>query len=120
MRPPNSRFDYWFIRPLWRFAVNSLLVWPMLGVYMFINHHQPASSSTVLMPAWVPFCPTSFIPYIGLLLMTWLLPTAIRDAGLFRACLRANVCAWLLVLPWWILTPTTMARPPLPEEPWTE
>ncbi|MCE9612145.1 MAG: hypothetical protein K8R23_18260 [Chthoniobacter sp.] len=120
MRPSNSSFDYWFIRPLRRFAVNSLVVWPMLGVYMFSNHHQPASPSTVLMPAWVPFSPSFIIAYIGLLLMTWLLPMAICDAGLFRACLRANVCAWLLVLPWWILIPTTMARPPLPEEPWTE
>ena len=72
------------------------------------------------MPAWVQFCPVFFIPYLGLLLITWLLPAAIRDAGLFRACLRANVCAWLLVMPWWILTPTAMARPLLPDGPWTE
>jgi len=87
---------------------------------MFINHHQPASPKTVLMPAWVEFCPPFFAPYIGLLLITWLLPVAIRDHGLFRACVMANVCAWLLVMPWWILTPTTLARPPLPDEPWAE
>jgi hypothetical protein len=86
----------------------------MLGLYMFIDHHQPASPHAVLMPAWVPLWPVFCIPYLGLLLVTWLLPVAIRDAGLFRACIRANVCAWLLVMPWWMLTPTTLARPALP------
>ena len=116
----DSKLHYWLIRPLRRFAVNSLVVWSMLGLYMFINRHQPASPSTVLMPTWVPFWPMFFVPYVGLLLITWLLPAAIRDAKLFRACLRANICAWLLVMPWWILTPTTMTRPPLPEDPWSE
>src|SRR6478609_839739 len=105
----HPRLENWLLRPLWRFAVNSLIGWIMLGGYMFINHHQPASPKTVLMPAWVEFCPPFFAPYIGLLLITWLLPVAIRDHGLFRACVMANVCAWLLVMPWWILTPTTLA-----------
>jgi len=120
MRPSNSRFDDWIVKPFWRFVVNSLIVWSMLGVYMFIDHHQPASPSLVQMPAWVPFYPAFFIPYVGLLLITWFLPSVIRSTGLFRACLRANVCAWLLVMPWWWLTPTMMARPSLPDEPWTQ
>jgi hypothetical protein len=39
---------------------------------------------------------------------------AIRDGAQFRACLTAFVCAFLLVVPWWILAPTTLHRPPLP------
>lgn len=72
------------------------------------------------MPAWVQFCPEFFISYIGLLLTTWILPAVIRDPALFRACIRANVFAWFLVMPWWIVSPTEMTRPPLPSEPWTE
>ena len=81
MRSSNVRLDYWVIGPLRRFVVNTLVVWPMLGLYMLINHHPFASSTTVLMPSWVPFCP-AFLPlYFGLLLVTWLLPVVICDAG---------------------------------------
>ena len=110
MRWPNSK--------LWRFIANSIVVWPMLGLYMLINHHQAPPSNTVLMPSWVPFWPVFFPVYLAMLLVTWLLPVAIRDAGRFRACVRANVCAWVLVMPWWILSPTMMPRPALPEGVW--
>jgi hypothetical protein len=102
-----------------RFIVNSLVVWPMLGTYLFINHHQPPPPTTVLMPSWVPFWPAFFPVYLTMMFVTWLLPALIRDSGRFRACLRANVCAWFLVMPWWILTPTAMPRPPLPEGCWS-
>jgi hypothetical protein len=118
MRPSNSRLDYWIIGPLRRFALNSFVVWTMLALYILIDYHQSASPTTVQMPPWVPFYPALFNLYLGLLFVTWLLPVAIRDAALFRACIRANVCAWLLVMPWWLLTPTTIARPPLPDDPW--
>ena len=108
------------IGPLRRFAAITVTVWPMLGLYLIINHHQSAAPATVMMPSWVPFCPAFFVPYSGLMFVTWLLPVAIRDAGLFRACLRANICAWLLVMPWWMLTPTMLARPPLPEGLWAD
>ena len=114
MRASNARLQVWLLRPLQRFLVNSLVVWPMLGLYMFINHHQPAPPTTVLMPSWVPFSPQFFPFYFGLLLMTWLLPVGISDGARFRACLRANIYAWLLVMPWWILTPTMLPRPPIP------
>src|SRR5262245_29184787 len=110
MRWPNSR--------LRRFVVNSIVVWPMLWLYMFINHHQTPPSTTVLMPSWVPFWPAFFPVYFAMMLVTWLLPVAIGDAGRFRACLRANVSAWLLVMPWWILSPTMLPRPALPEGVW--
>lgn len=116
----NVRFDYWLTKPLWRFVVNSLVVFAMGAVYMVIDHHQPAPPTTVLMPSWVPFCPAFVLPYAGMLLMMWLLPVSIRDAGRFRACLRAYVIAWLLVVPWWILTPTMLPRPPLPDSPWAD
>ena len=108
---PNSK--------LYRFVVNSIVVWPMLWLYMFINHHQASSPHSVLMPSWVPFWP-SFLPvYFAMMFVTWLLPVAIRDAGNFRACWRANVCAFLLVMPWWILSPTMMPRPALPQGLWS-
>ena len=52
--------------------------------------------------------------------MTWLLPVAISDDARFRACVRANVCAWLLVMPWWMLIPTTLPRPALPAGMWQD
>jgi hypothetical protein len=82
MHWPNSK--------LRRFVVNSILVWPMLWLYMLINHHQAPPSNTVLMPSWVPFWPAFFPVYVAMLLVTWLLPVAIGDAGRFRACLRCE------------------------------
>ncbi|MGC3988585.1 MAG: hypothetical protein QM796_02650 [Chthoniobacteraceae bacterium] len=120
MHRSDSRFDDWLSRPFWRLVVNSLVVWAMLGVYLWIDHHQPVAPRLVEMPAWVPFCPVFFVPYLGLLLVTWWLPAVIRGPRLFRACLRANVFGWLLVMPWWWFTPTILARPPLPGEPWTQ
>src|SRR5688572_25916977 len=107
------------IGPLRRFAAITFLVWPVLGLYMVICHRQTTAPTVVTMPPWVPFWPAAFAPYVGLLLATWLLPVAIRDAGRFRACLWADVCAYLLVIPWWILMPTTLPRPPAPEGAWT-
>lgn len=118
--PKKALRNYWLIEPLRRFMAISLMVWPMLGVYMVINHHQFGTPVAVVMPSWVPFSPGFFAPYMAMLLMTWLLPVAIRDASRFRACLWANICAWLLVMPWWILTPTTLLRPPLPEGSWAD
>jgi hypothetical protein len=110
MSGPNSK--------LRRFVVNSMVVWPMLWLYMLINHCQAAPSTTVPMPSWMPFWPAFLPVYMALMLVTWLLPVVIEDAGRFRACLRANVCAWLLVMPWWIFSPTVMPRPALPEGVW--
>ena len=110
MRWPNSK--------LGRLVVNSIVVWPMLWMYMFINHNQAPPSNTLVMPSWVPFWPAFFPIYFAMLMVTWFLPVAICDAGRFRACVRANVCAWLLVMPWWILSPTMMPRPALPEGVW--
>jgi hypothetical protein len=104
--------------PFHRFAINTLVVWPMLGLYMLINHHRPASPTIVPMPAWVPFWPVFLIFYLAMLLTTWLLPVAISDPARFRAYLIANVCGYLLVAPWWILIPTIIPRPPEPNGAW--
>jgi len=114
----NVRLTRRQIGPLRRFVAISLTVWPMLGVYLVINHGQFAALTTVEMPAWVPFKPAFLTAYEAMLLMTWLLPVAIREPGQFSACLRADVIAWLLVMPWWLLTPTTLPRPALPEGLW--
>jgi hypothetical protein len=106
------------IGPLRRFVGISLTVWVALGLYFIIDCCQSAPPTTVVMPSWVPFWPVFTLPYLGMLLVTWLLPVTIRDAGRFRACLQAFICAFLLVMPWWVLTPTTLPRPPLPEDWW--
>ncbi len=105
-------------RPLRRLVAISCTVWPVLGLYLVIDHFQSAPPSEVMMPYWVPFWPAFTLPYLAMLPVTWLLPVAIRDAAQFRACLWALVCAYILVMPWWILTPTTLTRPPLPEGWW--
>jgi hypothetical protein len=114
------RLDHWLKWSLGRFIVNSLVVWTMLGSYMLINHHQSSSPTILLMPRWVPFYPAFVIAYLMMLLTTWLLPVAITEPARFRACLLANICAWLLVMPWWIIAPTMLPRPPLPDAPWGE
>ncbi|MDB6069125.1 MAG: superfamily protein [Verrucomicrobiales bacterium] len=115
----GSRLDRLLEKAVVRFLVNSLMVWAMMALYMYMNHHQPAVVERVAMPEWVPFLPGFVVPYIFLLGVTWGLPVAIRTPAMFRACLLANACGWLLVMPWWWLTPTMMGRPPLPAEPWT-
>lgn len=92
----------------------------MMTLYLYISHHQSAPPATVLMPAWVPFLPVFILPYLAMLLMTWFMPAAIGDRRYFRACLLANLCGYLLVMPWWIITPTTLPRPPLPDGLWAE
>jgi hypothetical protein len=106
------------IGPLRRFAIISVTVWSVLGLYMLIDHHQFIPPVPVMMPSWVPFYPAFALPYVGMLFMTWLLPVFIRDAQRFRACVMAMIYAYLLVMPWWILTPTTLPRLPLPENGW--
>ena len=105
------------IESLRRFFVISVTVWLALGLYFLIDRWHFIHRFPVAMPSWVPFWPGFAVPYLGMLLVTWFLPLAIRDAARFRACLRAFVCAFLLIVPWWILTPTTLSRPPLPDGP---
>lgn len=70
------------------------------------------------MPGWVPFWPQATALYVALLLVTWLLPVAICNTRNFLRCQLANVLAYLLVMPWWVLLPTRIARPPLHEKTW--
>ena len=103
----------------WRkLLATTLIVWSALALYYVITLSQPPAPLTVVMPAWVPFWPVFTLPYLALLVVTWLLPVVLRDAGRFRACLRAMVYAFLLVVPWWILIPTRLDRPPLPQGWW--
>jgi hypothetical protein len=100
-----------------RLVIISVLSASMMTVYMVINW-RPGLHTELVMPSWVPFWPVFAVPYWAMLLVTWLLPVAICDAGRFRACVLAMVCAYLLVMPWWVLFPTTLPRPPLPEGGW--
>jgi hypothetical protein len=103
---------------LWRLAVMSVLCWPMLKLYAYLNDDLSAPRTTVVMPSWVPFWPAFAGPYLAMLWVTWLLPVTIRDTRRFWACLLAMACAYLLCIPGWILVPTTLPRPPLPEGWW--
>src|SRR5215210_6524008 len=103
MRSSTVTLNHSTMGALRRFVVNTVVVWPMLGLYMLINRYQAPPTANVFMPSWVPFSPAFFPVYLGLMFITWFLPVMICEPERFRACLRANVCAWLLVAPWWIL-----------------
>lgn len=106
------------IGPWQRLLAVTITTWPMLGLYQIIDRHQFGTPAVVSMPSWVSFCPAFVMPYFGMLFATWLLPVAIRDARRFRACLIADVIAYLLIMPCWLVFPTTLSRPPLPVEWW--
>jgi hypothetical protein len=103
---------------LWRFVAATVTVGSALGLYYAITLRHSVASAIVVMPGWVPFWPVFAVPYFGMLLLAWLLPVAIRDPGRFRACLLAMACAFLLIVPLWILIPTRLERPPMPEGWW--
>lgn len=105
---------------LGRLAATTLLVWPALGLYFIIALGPSAPPATVEMPGWVPFWPAFAPVYVSLLLVPWLLPLAVRDTGRFVACLTAIAIAYLLVAPWWVIVPTRLDRPPMPEGWWAE
>jgi hypothetical protein len=107
-----------YFPPLKRFAATSAVAWSMMSLYLFINHRPTTGAATVEMPSWVPFWPWFLLPYQGLMLMTWFLPVVIQDRDRFCACLRAYAFGFLLVVPWWIVTPTMLPRPPLPDGLW--
>lgn len=100
---------------LWRFTVNSVLVWSILGVYMVINNHPPSSPAVLTMPGWVPFWPIFTLPYLGLLWITWVLPLAIRNVGRFFGCWFGMLFAYSLAITLFLLFPTTLPRPPIPD-----
>jgi hypothetical protein len=103
---------------LWRFTVNSVLVWSVLGLYLHINYHQPSSPTVLTMPSWVPFWPVFTVPYLAMLLATWLLPLAIRNVGRFFACWFAMFFAYFIVITLFVSFPTTLPRPPVPHGWW--
>lgn len=103
---------------LWRLLASTLLVWSGLGFYFIVSQGQSNASTTLVMPSWVPFWPAFALPYLGMLVVAWLLPVAISDAARFRACLRALVYAYLLIVPWWLLMPTILERPSVSEGAW--
>jgi hypothetical protein len=104
--------------PFSRFALATATTWPMLAFYLLIDHHPLIEPTVVVMPSWVPFWPVFALPYSGMLFVWWLLPIGIRDTGRFLACLMALIVSYLLVMPWWIMAPTTLPRPALPDGCW--
>jgi hypothetical protein len=115
--PPARASSKW-LKLLRRFAVISCCTWLMLGAYMLIDHCTLLTAATVKMPSWVPFWPSFAAAYIAMMFAWWLLPLAIRDDARFRGCVVALIIAYFLVMPWWVLTPTTLPRPSLPEGWW--
>lgn len=105
--------------PARRLVIAALATWPILGVYMIINHHQLGAPAILRMPSWVPFWPGFALPYTAMLVSTWLLPVSIRDPRRFRTCLWAIICGYAVVVPFWMFMPTTLPRPELPEGFWS-
>ena len=118
MTAPTDATSSRRLGPLARLAATTLLFWPAFGLYFVIAHGQPEHAAKVTMPSWVPFRPEFALPYLGLLLVGWLLPVAVRDAGRFVACLRAMTYAFLPVALCWLLVPTEIARPTRPDGLW--
>jgi hypothetical protein len=114
----DAKPGYGIIGLLGRLAAISVVCGAMITFYTVINYGESAPRTKLEMPSWVPFWPAFALPYLAMLFVTWLLPVTIRDGRQFGACLLAMVCAYLLVMPWWILVPTTLPRPPLPEGWW--
>jgi hypothetical protein len=117
--PIPDKFDRRSLALLKRFAVSSVVCSAMMALYLFINRRPLGPVTVFEMPAWVPFWPAFLLPYLGLLGVTLLLPVAIQDKVRFRACLQGYACAFLLVAPWWVITPTMLLRPPLPDGLWS-
>ncbi|MBI5770188.1 MAG: hypothetical protein HZA93_20600 [Verrucomicrobia bacterium] len=92
----------------------------MIMVYAHIGDAPSVSRSTVVMPAWVPFWPAFAPVYLAMLFVPWVLPLSIRDTTKFFACLLALACGFLVIAGGWILIPTTLPRPPMPEGWWNE
>jgi hypothetical protein len=114
----KSAFDGWLNTLLGRIVVNGIVVFSVMLVYEPTNHHPLGPPITVSTPSWVPFWPVFLIPYLGMSLLTCILPLAIRDGRRFRSCMIAVIVGWMLIVPWWILTPTMLPRPTLSDGPW--
>ena len=114
----RNKLDDSFKPALRRLAGSAALSWVMMLMYTFTNHRPSPETVTVEMPSWVPFSPWFLAPYLGLLVVTVLLPVAVQTPHRYRSCLLAYGCAFLLVMPWWVLTPTMLPRPALPEGIW--
>jgi len=106
------------LSPLRRFVSMGVVAILALELYLITAWFPLTSPTVVEMPSWVPFLPAFTLPYLGMLLMTWILPVAIRDGARFRACIWAFTCSFLLVLPLWIFMPTTLIRPNVPDGWW--
>ena len=102
-----------------RLLFSTVVSWPMMAIYLYVVHHPRIPPVELIMPGWVPFWPAMAPLYIVMLLITWLLPVAIRTGRYFFGCALANLLAYAFVMPWWIIAPTTLARPTSGHGTWT-
>jgi hypothetical protein len=103
-----------------RFALSSFAGWGMMGVYLRTVHHPKGTPLQVTMPGWMPFSPAWVVPYLGLLGLTWFLPTVLSSGKRFLDYLLACVIGWGLIIPFWIFVPTYLPHPAVPEGIWFE
>jgi hypothetical protein len=104
---------------LWRFTVNSVMVWAVLGIYVVLCNHPPSEPTVVQMPSWVPFWPGFTAPYLAALLVPWLLPLAIHSVRQFFACWCAMVLGYTISIALFASFPTTLPRTQVPPGGWT-
>lgn len=72
----------------------------------------------VIMPGWVPFLPWLAVPYLLQVAVSYFLVLAVRDRALRRACLSAYFAAFAVISLVWLLYPTVMYRPAVPDGWW--
>jgi hypothetical protein len=92
----------------------------ILGAYLYINQLGGISHTPVSMPAWVPFLPSLVWIYLGALVVPWFSLLAIDDPVRFRHCAVVHALAFVMLVTVWLLFPTKMLRPEVPQGWWNE
>ncbi len=115
---PRNKYPGGLAGVLWRLVAISVLCASMIMFYAHIDDDRSVSRTTVVMPSWVPFWPAFAPVYLVMLFVPWVLPLSIRDTKRFFACLLALACGFLMIVSCWMLIPTTLPRPPMPEGGW--
>jgi hypothetical protein len=100
---------------LLRTALLLLLGVALMAIYFWINQNAFTPHKQVTMPEWVPFWPVLAMPYLGMLVIPWFMALGIQDRVRFRQCLCAIVLAYSVIAAIWILFPTKMHRPTVPD-----
>ncbi len=87
----------------------------MLAIYLLIGRVHFWTPRLLHMPEGIPFAPAFCLPYLGLLLVAWSAPLHLSNPRRFKACVIASLTGFSLAVIGWLLFPTTLPRPPIPQ-----